>query len=114
MAEYELSPWTKQMERVDAKVPIGTTLTSSATVNIADEYVPVDATSGAVVVGLPESNQANRGKQYEISKRDSSGNTVTIDPFGSDTINGSATLIISFRNSTAHIVCNGDGTWSVI
>ena len=102
------------MERVDSEIPTISTVTSDYTVRPQDEYIPVDASGGAVIITLIPSNTKNKGKQYEISKRDSSAYTVTLTGDGTDTINGASTLVISFQNSTAHIVADGVGGWGII
>jgi hypothetical protein len=69
----------------------------------ADHYIKenfgiifADATNGSITVYAPD---LLPNRQYSVSKRDSSGNTVTID-FGSSTCNGSSTQIISSQYDT--------------
>lgn len=75
-------------------VRVGATITTSRQLTLNDDVVRVDATSGNVVTSLlPAATAVN--KQYTVIKIDSSGNTVTIDPDGSELINLAATKVIS-------------------
>ena len=116
MAEYQINPFTNLYERVDSIVPQRSSVTTDITLSLADEYVPVDATSGNRIITLPKSISKNKGKIFEVSKRDSSSNlvTVTADTDLPDLINGSATLIISFQYSAARICADGIGGWAII
>lgn len=49
--------------------------------------IKADATSGAITVNLPTS-VSNDAKKIMIIKTDSSVNSITIDPFGLETLNG--------------------------
>ena len=49
------------------------------------------------------------GKRYVIRKSDASANTVTIDPAGAETVNGSATRVISTQYEAVEIVSDGAG-----
>lgn len=56
-------------------------------------HVDVDASGGNVTVNLPTAVD-NAGALIEVRKTDNSANTVTVDGYGSETINGAATLVI--------------------
>lgn len=75
---------------------------------IKDNYgiLEVDASSGAVTITMPDL-KVNRA--YTISKRDNSGNAVTID-FGSNTCNGSSTLVLSSQYDTPRVY-GGTSEW---
>ncbi len=71
----------------------------------------VNATSGNVVINLPP---ASANKQiYWIKKTDVSANTVTVTPNGSDTIEGSATKVLTAQYSSIQLVSNGT-IWLVL
>jgi hypothetical protein len=54
----------------------------------------VDATNGAATRLLPDGSK-NPSKDYFFGKTDASVNTVTITAFGSQTINGSTSYVLS-------------------
>ena len=68
-----------------------------------------DASNGNITVYAPDFLPNRR---LSVSKRDSSGNTVTVN-FGSSTCNGSSTQIISNQYDTVTCACNKD-EWGII
>jgi len=115
MAEYAINPFTGQMERKDSDVSVReSSITSSITVKPQDGLLQIDASSGTVTLTLIPSDRKNRGKQYIITKIDSSANAVNIVRAGTDTINGDTTLTLSFQWSAAHIVADGLGSWRIV
>lgn len=60
-----------------------------------NSVIPVDTSSGAVTLTLPSS--PIDGYSLWVTKIDSSANAVTVDGFGSDTINGVATVSLRFQ-----------------
>ena len=85
--------------------------TANYTANVSDSTIFVDATSGDVTISLPVA-AGNSGKQFYISKRDSSVNTVIIDPNGSETINGNADLTINTQYDSV-ILISDDTEWGI-
>lgn len=89
------------------------TVTSSTyTVNAEDHTVLVDASSAAVTISLP----AVGSKRYPyvvVKKVDSGTNAVTIDPAGSDAIDGATTLTL-FRQWEWVILQANSSRWNVI
>lgn len=83
-----------------------TTDNSPYTLTTATRTLFCDATEGEITVNLPTA-EGNNGKIFEIIKTDDSVNTVYIDGYSSETINGSTsqTLVSAFDKIT--IVCNG-------
>lgn len=79
---------------------------STVSVIATDHTVFCNATSNAITVNLPQAS-ANNGRILAFVKTDSSGNAVTIDPSGSETINGSATLALSAQWDRCQIQSNG-------
>jgi hypothetical protein len=70
-----------------------------------------DATAGNVTVDLPPITTGiatNSGETYTIIKEDSSANTVTIVPNGSDTINGAANYVLTARYQSVTLYSNGE------
>lgn len=85
--------------------------TSTYTAGSDDYTILVDATSAAVTVNLPGSE---KGRVYVIKKIDDSANAVTINPAGSETVDGATTLVLPIRYSTAQIqrnIVSGTKSW---
>lgn len=80
--------------------------TTAYTATADDFLITGDATSAAFTVTLPAASTVT-GLVLCIIKIDASGNAVTIDGSGSETINGSATLALSSQWSKATIVSDG-------
>lgn len=87
------------------------TVTGTLTARPIDRVLRADASGGAVTVNLPSA--APNLVEYTIIKADSSGNTVTIDPSGSQTINGDATKVLSAQWETVTLRSDG-ANWLAI
>lgn len=74
--------------------------------------VSVDCTGGARTITLPTAVGIG-GRQYTIRKLDASGNAVTIDGDGSETINGATTKALAAQYDVATIMSNG-ANWVVL
>ena len=86
--------------------------TSNYTLTINDNTIKCDATAASFTVTLPKANNAN-GYIFNIKKVDSTTNTITIDGDGSETIDGSLTMIIVSQYDC--ITVHSDGTqWWII
>ena len=76
-----------------------------------DEYnytYLVDASSGAVTANLPAVADVFSGFKYSFKLTDAT-NALTIDPNGSEQIDGASTYVISTVNDAVIIVCDGTG-----
>jgi hypothetical protein len=92
--------------------PVVVTKTAAYTASNADEIILGSATSAAFTVTLPTA-VGIAGKKMTIKKIDSSGNAVTIDGNGSQTIDGATTIALSAQ--WAHRTIVSDGTnWLTI
>jgi len=88
-------------------------VSKTATYTAANEYViDVDATSGAASINLPTAASV-AGLAYYIYKSDSSANIVTVDPDGSETINGDSTKELIGQYGYIKIVSDGTN-WRAI
>ena len=88
------------------------TKTAAYTATAGDDTILCDATSGAITVNLPTAVGIS-GKKYDIKKIDSTSNSVTIDPDGTETIDGETTIVIIGENDNYTI--QSDGTnWRII
>lgn len=77
--------------------------TAAYTARATDHTILCDATNGAFTVTIPSAEQ---GRIYVIKKIDATNNAVTVDPTGSQTIDGSSTIALSSRYGT--LVLNGE------
>lgn len=88
------------------------TKTTTATLTISERTVPCDATAGAFTVSLPAASTC-AGLEYVVKKIDSSGNAITIDGSGSETIDGATTYSLASQYKYVIIHSNGTGWWVV-
>lgn len=88
------------------------TITESDTATASDTVILCNATGGNITVTLP-AIATNKGKVYFIKKIDSSGNTVTIDGAGSETIDGDTTQVIMAQYTVLMIV-GGSSEWHIL
>ena len=88
------------------------TTSGSPTLTSLDYQVNVNATGGTKTITLP-TLASSLGREYIISKTDSSTNLVTVDGNGSETINGALTKDISAQYSSMHII-NVSSEWRII
>lgn len=82
------------------------TVSSTTTLDNTQHTILVDASGGAVTINLPSVGGAN-SRVYVIKKIDASGNTVTIDGSGSQTIDGATTQTLSAQWASYTIQCDG-------
>lgn len=83
------------------------TVITNYTVQPEDHTILVNATTAAVTITLPPVG-SHRFPYVVVKKIDSSANAVTIDGYGSNTIDGATTVILRNQYSTA--VLHGDAT----
>jgi len=116
-----LDDFRKQIERaIGGRVESGSSLTlgtpgsitSDYTVAAGDFLLPVDASSAAVTITLPLAAQS-LGRTLIVKKTDSSGNAVTLDGNGSETIDGSTTAVVSVQYVALMVMCDGTEWWIV-
>lgn len=88
------------------------TITSSGSITNLDSKILSDATGWNIVLTLPPSATSS-GKLFNIKKIDATANTVTLQWFGAETIDGSNTQIIAFPNVNLTIVSDGI-SWYII
>lgn len=79
------------------------------TATLSDYLVLCDASAGGFVVSLPTATAM--GKTLVIVKTDSTGNAITLTPFGNDTIQGSTSLSLSAQWAKAILTADGVTTW---
>jgi hypothetical protein len=87
------------------------TVTGTDAARPIDRVLKGNAVSAGVTVNLPSA--APNPVVYTIIKVDASGNTVTVDPAGSETINGSSTKVLSAQWE-AVTLCSDGANWIAI
>lgn len=89
-----------------------TTKTANYTATTSDDIIECDASSGGFTITLPTA-VGNSGLSFTIVvTEDSAGNKVTVDPNGSQTINGDSTKELKKEDSMV-VVSNGSN-WRII
>ena len=86
-------------------------ITQSHTVTAGDHTIFANATSTNITVTLPTAANI-MGRQYIIKRVDSSGNNVTIDPDGSETIEGAVTMILDSGRSV--VIQSDNNNWWIV
>jgi len=77
----------------------------SANYTAADgEALAVDASAGAVTITLPS---PSNGARVRVKKTDASSNTVTVQPSGTETIDGASSHTISQKNEAYEYISDG-------
>ncbi len=80
---------------------------------LSSDYVILgDATAGAFDVDLPTA-ASSTGRIYVIKKIDASGNAVTVDPNGAETIDGAASKALSSQFDSVRIISDGTEWWEI-
>lgn len=98
--------------RTDILAPPVRTITATTTPTATDYALLADATGGAVTVNLPPA-AGNSGRVLIVKKIDASGNAVTLDGDGAETIDGAATQATSTQWNAFTVQCDGTG-WFLI
>jgi len=82
-------------------------VSKTSTYTAANEsIILVDASSGAVTINLPAALGLS-GREYTITKTDSSSNNILIDANASETINGSTVFYLNVQYEQVKLVCTG-------
>ena len=84
----------------------------SYTVLDRDSVIAVDASTGAKTIALPAVSNL-KGMVLTIKKIDASGNAVTVDGDGDETIDGAANYSLATQWKYVTVICDGD-EWFVI
>lgn len=87
-------------------------VTANTTAKLDDFTIRCDCTGGAITVALPLAADAF-GQILVIKKIDASGNSATIDPNGTELIDGGASVAIGTQNETKIIQSNGT-SWDIL
>lgn len=107
--------WTEDnITTLGQLVTLTSTKTSNYTVTTSDRdaLIRVDVSGGSRTIFLPAAATAGSGFNVKIKKINSSANTVTIDGSGAETIDGSATFVISANYGYCELYCDGTTWWT--
>lgn len=88
------------------------TVTGAYTLTVQDYILLCNATGGTYTITLPAASGLD-GLIFFIKKTDSSGNAVTVDGNGSETIDGATTKTLSAQYATLQVVCDGSN-WHIL
>lgn len=91
-------------------------LTTTGNIGLTSYFITIDATAGNVTLTLPAASAAfgnNMGITYKLQRIDASGNTVTIQRAGADTINGGTSFTITTQyTEIKQLQCTSTSTWA--
>lgn len=87
-------------------------ITATGAVADTDYLILANATSGAITVTLPAA-ASSEGRVLVVKKTDASGNAVTLDGTGSETIDGATTQALAAQYDALTVVCDGAG-WAIV
>lgn len=113
---FTIAPPTGAIVQVEYAIPSSTTgnipvnnivtVTSNYTISSTDSVILADATSGPITINLPAASSLPKIIFY-VKKIDSTSNAVTIDPNGSELIDGVTTKPITSMMTTYPFISNG-------
>jgi hypothetical protein len=95
----------------DLVIRLDDNITTTYTATDLDSLILCNATGGAFTVTLPAVAGVS-GKKLTIKKTDASGNAVTVDGNGAETIDGAATASLASQYKYISVISNGVG-WFV-
>lgn len=99
------SAWSTEAATIK-ECAVTCTVTASEALNAEKNgglMVKGDSTNGSIVVNLPATRRSLGAKVWTV-KWDSSVNTVTVDPAGSETVSGSSTVVLASQYEMTSIV----------
>lgn len=88
---------------------------TSATYTVVrtDHTILANAESNAITISLPSAAGFNNNQVVAVQKTDWTSNAVTVDPSGSETVDGRATFVLRFQNDTVFMTASNGG-WHVL
>lgn len=88
------------------------TITANRTLDVTDNHVKVDASTGAITVTLPSAIGIS-GREYTIKKIDASGNAVTLATTLLQTIDGATTRTLAAQYDYIRVKSDG-ANWDIV
>lgn len=98
----------------DGNISKAVTDVSSTPHTVLTTDTMVDATGGAHVENLPAISGLSGNREVVIKKVDASANAVTVTANGSDTIDGTATRVLSSQYDHVRLVAGNGTEWHVV
>lgn len=122
------SPWEREMAKLAllnriadgsgtaaanaASFGTARSVTASTSIVSSDFAIIANSTAGAITVSLPPAATSN-GRVFFVKRVNAGANNVTVDPFGSETIDGAATHVLTAQWARVEFVSNGTA-WFII
>jgi microcystin-dependent protein len=93
---------------------VRSTLTTTSSLTTAQcGQLLIDATAGNIVLTLPASGTATDDAFYNLRRIDSSAFSVTVQPAGTDTVEGGASITLPANSATEIQIPGGSANWRV-
>lgn len=86
--------------------PVIASVTADTTLTAVRSLTLVDATAGNVTITLPAAASA---AVASVKKTDATAYTVTVDGAGAETVNGDASVVISYQDTLITLLSDGSG-----
>ncbi len=102
------------LEETDERHPTVRAITSSDTIAITDDIILANATTGAIVATLADASTFGDYQVITVKKQDATANTVTVDGYGTQTIDGATTKVLVNQYDTISIVKISATQWAEI
>lgn len=94
------------------KIKKQTAISSAASIQLNEEVILLDSSSAAMTMGLPPAS-IMPGKVFILKKTSSDFNKITIDAYGSETINGATTTTLMTQYEGIKIFSDGSN-WIIL
>lgn len=82
---------------------------ADTTLTLSDYVLDCDASAASFTVTLPSAT--NQGVTFVVVKKDVGANTITVVPFGADTIQGGASKVLSAQWQKCVLTADGVNCW---
>lgn len=99
---------TAAIRRYKTSTLPATAVTAATRTQLAtDDLVPCDATANAITFTLLPAATAGAGNVVTVKKIDASGNAVTVDGDGAETLDGATTFVLAAQWKYVELTCTG-------
>jgi trimeric autotransporter adhesin len=108
---------TYAWEYIGSKQMVFNAISTSQTLatNSAGTAYTVDATSGNIVLTLPDITTANKGQSIEITRTDNSGTySVQVSAATGENISGTSSMYLYSQNESVTLRNDGTSTWRIV
>lgn len=97
---------TDLQDAVNASRPEFVSVTSATHTPSTLRFMVVNATATNIAINLPDPS-TNANKEYIVKRADATANTVTINPFGAETIDGNSSVSVNTQWEVVRLISNG-------